>query len=310
MNEPFLIAELRDTQRWRQLYQTLGRSVEEYLVPVEPHPECVALLDEPFRSVDDVLDRLRRLENVLVDTSDRRAIFLTIYTEMTATTIDEIRADTFTNARWMEGYLVRFAEYYRQAFIEYEQGTVETIPDPWIVAFGTSVRGDALIMQDALLGINAHINYDLALTLSDIGIDPHRDTKYADHCRINTILQQLVTVQQELLSERYAPGLARVGQQLGDLDTAGVTLGLRTAREKAWRMGVIRTDSNRFPVDSLTRWILSTTATGSSYLIRKPITNQSVMNVLHDIEADQLDIQSYARAFHARVRSVDHPRIS
>jgi hypothetical protein len=49
-----------------------------------------------------------------------------------------------------------------------------------------------LVAQDVVLGINAHVNYDLALALSLVGVDPDRETKYADHCAVNDVLGRLV----------------------------------------------------------------------------------------------------------------------
>jgi len=295
---------LFDRYRLRRLRETLGRSVADFIVDIEEDPERAALVSSPFESMEDVRDRLERLEALLLEQSDRRAVFLTIYTEMTRETIRGIEAGEFIDSAWMEQYLVRFAEYYRRAFRNYERGAIADVPDPWTVAFGTAFRGDALVIQDALLGINAHINYDLALTLSDIGLDPDRPDKYADHTRINEILHRLVSVQQELLSERYAPGLSRVGDRLGELDDMVAGTSLRTAREKAWRVAVLRSDVEWLPTGRYTRWLLGRTATGGAYLLLQPKASPETMQVLRDIEADEFDLPSYARMFHDRAGTV------
>jgi hypothetical protein len=295
---------LFDRYRLRRLRETLGRSVADFAVDIEEDPERTALVSTPFESMEDVRDRLERLEALLLEQSDRRAVFLTIYTEMTRETIRSIESGEFIDPAWMERYLVRFAEYYRRAFRNYERGAIADVPDPWTVAFGTAFRGDALVIQDALLGINAHINFDLALTLSDIGLDPDRPDKYADHTRINEILHRLVSVQQELLSERYAPGLSRVGDRLGELDDMVAGAGLRTAREKAWQVAVLRSDVEWLPTGRYTRWLLGRTATGGAYLLLQPKASPETMQVLRDIEADEFDLPSYARTFHDRAGTV------
>lgn len=300
----FPSALLFDRYRLRRLRRTIGREVADFAVDVTEDPERAELVATPFESMADVRDRLAQLESLLLAQSDRRAVFLTIYTEMTAATIREIDAGSFIHPAWMERYLIQFAEYYRRAFRDYERGAMSEVPDPWIVAFGTALRGDALVMQDALLGINAHINYDLALTLSDIGLDPDRPDKYADHTRVNEILHRLVSVQQELLSRRYAPGLSRVGEQFGTLDDMAASLGLRTAREQAWRVAEIRSDAGWLPVGRYTRWLLSRTATGGAYLLLQPTASPEAMQVLRDIETNEFDLLSYARAFHDRVQSI------
>lgn len=289
---------LLDRYRLIRLRQTIGREVDDFIVDIEDDPERASLVDNPFVSMEDARDRLEQLEATLIEQSDRRAVFLTIYTEMTAETIREIDAGEFIDSAWMERYLVRFAEYYRQAFRNYERGAIAEVPDPWIVAFGAALRGNSLVLQDALLGINAHINYDLALTLSDIGLDPDRSDKYVDHTRINEILYRLVSVQQELLSRLYAPGLSRIDDQLGELDDIGAALSFRTAREKAWQVAVVRSDARWVPVEKATEWLLNRTATGGAYLLLYPKTSPVTMRVFREIETAQLNLLSYAQDFH------------
>lgn len=293
-----------DRYRLNRIRRTIGCEMDDFIVDVEADPERSSLVDDPFVSMEDVRDRLEQLEATLLEQSDRRAVFLTLYTEMTAETIREIDAGEFIESAWMERYLVRFAEYYRRAFYNYERGMVDEVPDPWIIAFGAALRGDSLVMQDAFLGINAHINYDLALTLSDIGLDPDRPDKYADHAHINEILHRLVSIQQELLSRLYAPGLSRLGKRLGELDDMAAALSLRAARKKAWEVAVIRSDARWLPVERSTEWLLRRTAAGGAYLLLEPKTSPATMQVLRRIEADQLDLLSYAQDFHDRAQTV------
>jgi len=289
---------LFDRYRLRRIRQTIDRDVDDFVVNIEDDPERSSLVANPFESMDDVRDRLKQLESLLLDQSDRRAVFLTVYAEMTAETIRAIEADEFIDPVWMEQYLIRFAEYYRRAFRNYERGAFAEVPDPWIVAFGTALRGDELVIQDALLGINAHINYDLALALSDLGLNPDRSDKYADHNRVNEILHRLVSVQQELLSRKYASGLSRIGDQLGQLDDAVASLGLRRAREKAWQVAVVRSDFKWLPIEGYTRWLLERTATGGAYLLVQPKASPETIQMLRDIESDQLSLPAVARDFH------------
>lgn len=289
---------LFDRYRLHRLRQTTGREVSDFAVDVEDNPERTALVASPFESMDDVRTRLDQLERILLEESDRRAVFLTIYTEMTRETIRRIEAGDFIDPEWMERYLVRFAEYYRQAFKNYERSNFSEVPDPWIVAFGSALHGDSLVIQDGFLSINAHISYDLALALSEIGLDPDRPEKYADHNRVNDILYRLVGVQQDLLSQRYAPGLSQIGDQLGELDDTVVGLSLQTAREKAWQVAVLRSDFRWMLVEKYTRWILSRTATGGAYLLLQPKASPEAMQVLRDIETNEFDLLSFAETFH------------
>ncbi|AUX10223.1 hypothetical protein AArcSl_2604 [Halalkaliarchaeum desulfuricum] len=289
-----------DTGVVRRLWRGIRLDTTQFTVGGSANPDLLELVAEPFESVEDVADRLGELEARLVERADRRCVFLTVYTEMTAQTAQEIAEGAFDDSEWMRSYLVRFAEYYRRAFRDFEIGRYSDVPDPWIVAFGTAIRGDALVVQDAFLGINAHIVYDLALTLSDVGLDPNRESKYADHRRVDDTLARLVAIQRELLAERYAPGLSRVGENLAGLDDRWSASALRGARETAWRAAVVRTGARWRPVEASTDWLLSRTATGGASLLLSPTVSPLTMRALHDVEANRFDLASYARAFHDR----------
>lgn len=284
-------------------WRGLRLDVDRFAVPpTDPDPVLVELVAKPFASVDDVADRLGSLEGRLVERDDRRCVFLTVYTEMTAQTCRAIDDGAFADPAWMRRYLVTFAEYYRRAFLAFERGDLDRVPDPWVVAFGAAMRSETLVLQDALLGINAHIVYDLALTLADAGIDPGRPGKYADHRRVDGILARLVTVQRGLLAERYAPGLNRVGDALAGFDEVGSATALRAARETAWRAAVVRADTRLPGVERATDWLLARMATGGAAVVLRPTASPAAMRTLHDVEADRLDLRSYVRTFHERVR--------
>jgi hypothetical protein len=286
---------------WRLLWRGIRLNPTDFAIGGERDSDLLDDLAHPFASVDDVSTRLETLETKLVERGDRRAVFLTVYTEMTAQTAREIDGGAFGDPEWMRRYLVRFAEEYRRSFVAFERGEYDAVPDPWLVAFGTAIGGDALVMQDAFLGINAHIVYDLALTLSAIGLDPDREMKYADHRRVDAILARLVAVQRELLAERYAPGLSTVGTAMADFDERWSASTLRRAREFAWRTAVLRTDTRWSAVRSSTGWLLSRVATGGASVLLSPAGSPSTMRALRAIEAAEFDLESHARAFHGRV---------
>jgi len=256
----------------------------------DPDPALVDRLERPFDTVDDVSERLRELESRLRAASDRRAVFLTIYTRMTDAVRAAIDAGRFTDPAWMRRYTVTFADYYRRAFLAFERGDDAAVPVPWRVAFGTAVAGDALVAQDAFLGINAHINYDLALTLRDLGIDPERAQKRADHDRIDAVLARLVDAQQEALADLYAPGLSTVDATLGRFDEALSLVSMTEGRAWAWRTAVALTDVDWTPARAAVRWLHRTTATGGAHAVRSPPVDPSVMAALCRAERERLTL--------------------
>jgi hypothetical protein len=252
-----------------------------------PDAALVDPTEHPFESVADAFDRLRTLERRLREAGDRRAVFLTIYTRMTAAVRDAIEDGHFADPDWMRRYTVTFADYYRRAFLAFERGDFDAVPDPWLVAFSTAVNGSALVAQDAFLGINAHINYDLALTLRDVGIDPDRRRKRADHRAINDVLTGLIDAQQVALADLYAPGLADVDAAFGRFDEALSLFSMIEGRAWAWRIATVLTDVRWSLARRYARWVLRATATGGAVFVRSPPVDPRILAALRAAERNR-----------------------
>jgi len=278
------LLRLLDARRLRAAGLALRADPAATVRPRDPDPALVAAAETPFDSVEDAFHRLRDLERRLRETGDRRAVFLTIYTRMTAAVRDAIADGRFTDADWMRRYTVAFADYYRRAFLAFERGDLDAVPDPWIVAFSTAVEGSALVAQDAFLGINAHINYDLALTLHEVGIDPDRRRKRADHREIDAVLAALIDAQQVALADLYAPGLADVDATFGRFDEALSLFSMTGGRAWAWRMATVLTDVGWAPARRYARWVLRATATGGALFVRSPPVDPRLLAALRRVE--------------------------
>lgn len=50
----------------------------------------------------------------------------------------------------------------------------DDLPESWRLAFEVAVRGDCPVVRDAVLGINARVNYGLALALREAGLGGDR----------------------------------------------------------------------------------------------------------------------------------------
>jgi hypothetical protein len=251
----------------------------------EPDPALLDLVSTPFASVADVDERLARTESYLRERGDRRAVFLTVYSRMTATVRDAIDDGAFIDSEWAASYLVAFAERYRRALVAFERRAFESLPRPWVIAFAAAARGETLVAQDALLGINAHITYDLTYTLGDVGIDPDRDAKRADHDRINAVLARLVQTAQDALVEAYAAiGIAGIDRLLDPLDDRLALLGLKGVREFAWRNAVLRADLPAWIGERYVDWRTETVATGAAAVVLAP---EADIDVDADVDAER-----------------------
>jgi hypothetical protein len=295
---------LLDGTSLRAIRLAIRSDVGSFAPPTDADPLLVELVNRPFESVTDAADRLSQLTKRLRAQGDRRSVFLTIYTRMTRDVLAGIEHGTFADPNWMREYVVTFANYYRRAFLAFERGDLEAVPDPWRIAFGTAIRGDALVVQDAFLGVNAHINYDLGLTLYDVGIDPNRAQKHADHRAINDILARLIDVQQTTLAEMYAAGIDNIDDVFGRFDESVTLCSMQEGRAQAWRTAVVLTDINMRPVESFARGMLRATATGGAFFIRSPQLDPTLLASLRAVETGRFDLDSVLKRLQERMEEV------
>jgi hypothetical protein len=263
----------------------------------DPDPDVVALLSAPFSGVDDVYDRLSAVETHLRNDGDGRAVFLTVYVAMTARVRAGIADGRFEDPDWVRQYLVAFAEEYRRTVVDFERG--RRVPPAWRVAFEASLQGETIVLQDALLGINAHIVNDLAFALADVGIGAgeERARRYADHLAINEVLAGLADVVQTTLASVYeASGLADVDDLLGRFDEAATLTSLRAAREFAWENATLLVDWPRLA--PLIRWRVRTVATGTAYAILSPTLDPGLRDRLREIENGEPILAAVSGAVH------------
>jgi hypothetical protein len=169
----------------------------------------------------------------------------------------------FRDDQWMEKYVLTFADFYRQYLWGFENN--EGIPKAWQIAFEAAKLGDyppsfskqpeddrpfkellptvtwrrPLVVQELILGIHAHINYDLPLTLNQLGFDPRSEAHQHDHNEINMIIAEAVDAIQNFIISHYSPVFSVIDTALGNLDEIITCWTFSKAREHAWNYAVI-----------------------------------------------------------------------
>jgi len=274
-----------DSRRTRQL-RVAVEGVRRRRPPVRHRrgdPELLALVAEPYADVDEAHERLVALRDAFEAREDRRAAFLSIYARMTGAVGERIRDDGFEDPDWVSDYLVAFANLYREAVRDYEADDLASLADPWQLAFETAERGTALVLQDAALGVNAHINYDLALALEEIGVGPDRTLKYEDHSAVTEVIRAILDEAQASLAARAAPGLEALDESLGRVDEWLAVLAIDECRDSAWRTAVAM--HSRFGWRRrFARWVNDVTSTGAAHLILSSRVDDRVHEALRSLE--------------------------
>ena len=196
-------------------------------------------------------DGLRCVEEHLLAAADRRAIFASVYTLTTLRMAESIDANEYTNTEWMKSYQTEFANHYRRALNAYANGQRSQVPNAWLKSFDAAAGGQTLIIQDALLGMNAHINYDLAFAIETVKMSPNTTSRYLDHTRVNDVLGEVGDEIVGALGSLYGAHYAAVDAAFGPADELFLAFGMATARQNAWNNAVLLKNSQFW-----NRWIV------------------------------------------------------
>ena len=171
---------------------------------------------------------------------DDKALFLSCYAMMTSNILGVINQQEFNDSAWVNQLLHRFADYYFVALAAYESGPA-TAPRVWQLAHNAAADGSVPAISKLLLGVNAHINYDLVLSLVDLLrpeweslSDSRRAERYADHCRVNDVIGGTIDAVQDEVLEPAMPIMDLVDKLLGPVDEFLVSHLITHWRETVW----------------------------------------------------------------------------
>jgi len=174
---------------------------------------------------------------------DYRAVFVRSYRIITRRMGKAVLTGVFEDGVWMEALDVRFAREYFDAVDAYDSGAGH-LPSCWRLAFDLARQKRTTVLQDLLLGINAHILRDLPVALDGMGLEPSRRAlRKRDHDRVNQVLEGLIEEVQAEIERHYSWALGLFDKLLGQTDEFLTDAALRTARADAWTMAIALSDA-------------------------------------------------------------------
>lgn len=195
--------------------------------------------DDPAQpaTIASVIERMTRIGDDLRD--DPRRYFHDTYQRTTVAVGEAVRAGSFLDADWVERWDVVFAELYLDALGDWRAG--RPTPEPWRIAFEAGDGPRLPPVRLVLLGMNAHINYDLPQALVSV-ISPQDFAAPAvlarreqDHRRIDEILAGRVAAEDRELALVERPGDRTVlDRLLQPFNRLGTRKFLAEARRKVW----------------------------------------------------------------------------
>lgn len=187
------------------------------------------------RTIDDVIADLDRVVDWSLDQPSRLGYFAALYRKVTLKVKEGIEEGFFDDGPRMERLDVIFAKRYLVALDRFLRD--ETPTAPWGVAFDAAGRWRPLILQQLLVGINAHINLDLGVAAAQVAPDGALLGFRRDFERINEILASMTGQAQQALAQ-ISPWLGLLDVVSGRADDEVVRFSIEVARHEAWRFAV------------------------------------------------------------------------
>jgi len=186
----------------------------------------------PANTLEDVVTILQGIIEECKAEKSRLGYFAALYLKVTINVRDGIAAGTFPNGDQLAKLDVAFANRYLDAYYKRKKGEQPTAS--WAVAFEQAERSSVLVLQHLLLGINAHINFDLGIAAADVCGDQPLTILKKNFDAINMVIGALTN---QVLNElgQISPLLSLLGMHASNSNFALIQFSIENARDGAWR---------------------------------------------------------------------------
>lgn len=181
-------------------------------------------------TIQQILDALDAIIDESMATNSRLGLFAYIYRRTTAEIATEITLGNFEDNSRLEILDVAFANLYLDAYKAYRNN--EEISASWAFAFDKT-KESLSILQHIMLGMNAHINLDLAIATAKTMSGQELNVIENDFNKVNDILFQITNELQDRLS-RVSPLLFILDWLGKNKDEQIIDFSMRKAREQSW----------------------------------------------------------------------------
>jgi hypothetical protein len=208
------------------------------------------------KGVDTLVARMAELLEQVEADRDPARFFLGTYLRTTVAVGAAIDGGEFEDPAWVTEWDVDFAELYLDALAAHRRDPA-TPPRPWRLAFGA--RRGLPPEAHVLLGMNAHINFDLPQSLVRVippvdFDDPRvRELRRRDHERIDRVLASRIAAEDAEL-HRAGGRRSRLDRLLSPANRTASQVLLRESRRKVWaNAGLLDAARRRGPDDYAAR---------------------------------------------------------
>jgi hypothetical protein len=188
------------------------------------------------QNIDEVVDGLAGIVREATRAGDRIGYFAALYRQVTVEIRKAIHAGQFEDGSRMDRFDTLFGNRYFDAYDAWLRDG--SGPRCWRETFGLLDDSDTVIVQHLILGVNAHINLDLAVAAA--GTDPGTDIQALRHdfLLINDILARVVLAVQDSV-DAVSPLLSLLDRVGGRTDERILDFSIVQSRAEAWHNAVL-----------------------------------------------------------------------
>lgn len=186
------------------------------------------------RTINEVLQRLDSIIEETILENNYLGIFAYVYRRTTAAIQQAIHEKQFEDNERMEQFDVVFANRYIEAYENYN--LQKPISKSWQVAFNSKDEPMTSI-QHLIIGMNAHISFDLGLAAETISPNEQINELKNDFMKVNDILHKIINEMQTRIGKvSWSMFLLDwVGQ---DSDEKVINFGIVSSRRFAWQFAI------------------------------------------------------------------------
>ncbi|MFI0481549.1 DUF5995 family protein [Actinomadura sp. 9N215] len=187
-------------------------------------------------NIDEVIEGLADIVRDASRTGDRVGYFAALYRQVTVEVRTAIRAGQFDDGARMNRFDTLFGNRYFEAYDAWRR--TRGGPRCWRETFGLLHDADTIIVQHLILGVNAHINLDLAIAAAQTSPGEAIHELRRDFLLINDILARVVLEVQSAVGD-LSPLLWLLDQVGGRTDERILDFSIRQSRQEAWHNAVL-----------------------------------------------------------------------
>lgn len=194
-----------------------------------------------IKTINDVVAALEAILSDCIRTQNRAGYFAALYKRMTAAVSAGIANGQFEDGKRMEMLDVVFAQRYLSAYEAF--GQKRTCSDSWTGTFTGCADTSLTVLQQLMLGINTHINLDLAIAAAAVAPGESIYALESDFNKINGVIASLFDDVQQCLTGVWFP-MRFLKNVINKQGNAVLNFSIERARNTSWANAVLLANMN------------------------------------------------------------------